>query len=183
MITYLTGDVLFSKCQTLVNPINCKGAMGKGLALRFKKRFPGMYEKYKDYCNRGLISPGKLWLYKGKENWVLNFPTKDDWRNPSKEEYIISGLEKFLQTYEDKGIKSIAFPLLGTGEGGLDRTTIVQLLDNYLSRCEIPVEVYTGYVPRSPMMIDCLERLCGQLTDYQKTVIREQICCENDENK
>ena len=145
MITYLTGDILFSKCQTLVNPINCKGAMGKGLALRFKKRFPGMYEKYKDYCNRGLISPGKLWLY--------------------------------------KGIKSIAFPLLGTGEGGLDRTTIVQLLDNYLSRCEIPVEVYTGYVPRSPMMIDCLERLCGQLTDYQKTVIREQICCENDENK
>ena len=151
MITYLTGDILFSKCQTLVNPINCKGAMGKGLALRFKKRFPGMYVKYKDYCSRGLITPGKLWLYKGKDNWVLNFPTKDDWRNP--------------------------------GEGGLDRTTIMQLLDNYLSRCDIPVEVYTGYVLRSPMMIHCLERLCGELTDDQKAIIREQICCEEDDNK
>jgi len=180
MIKYLTGDILFSKCQTLVNPVNCKGVMGKGLALRFKMRFAGMFEVYRRYCSKGLLTPGKLWLYKGKENWVLNFPTKDDWRMPSKEEYIISGLEKFLDTYEDKGIQSVAFPLLGTGAGGLDRTTVIQILDNYLSRCSISVEIYTGYVAHSPYMIDCLERLCGELTEEQKTVIRKNICCELD---
>lgn len=33
------------------------------------------------------------------------------------------------------------------------------------------------------MMIDCLEKLCGKLTDEQKTVIRGQICCEDNNYK
>ncbi len=67
-----------------------------------------------------MLEIGKLWLYEDKTKWILSFPTKDHWRNPSKIEYIELGLKKFVETYEDKGIHSISFPQLGTGNGGLD---------------------------------------------------------------
>ena len=35
-------DIFTLPVDTLVNPVNCKDAMGKGLALQFKHRFPGM---------------------------------------------------------------------------------------------------------------------------------------------
>jgi O-acetyl-ADP-ribose deacetylase (regulator of RNase III) len=40
MIKVLTGDILDSKAQTLVNTVNRVGIMGKGIALKFKERFP-----------------------------------------------------------------------------------------------------------------------------------------------
>jgi hypothetical protein len=115
-ITILTDRNIFdSQCQTIVNTINCVGVMGKGLSLEMKNRYPSMFEKYKEYCNRGLIDIGSLWLYKHvseKEitKRILNFPTKKDWRNKSEYEYIEKGMEKFINTYKEKGITSIAFP-------------------------------------------------------------------------
>ena len=83
------SNIFNSKCQTLVNTINCVGVMGKGLALEMKNRFPTMFEKYKDLCNKQLIDVGKLWLYKDfNGTWILNFPTKKHWKLNSEYEYI-----------------------------------------------------------------------------------------------
>jgi O-acetyl-ADP-ribose deacetylase (regulator of RNase III) len=142
MITIVDGDLFLSETQTLVNTINCVGIMGKGIALEFKKRYPEMFIKYQDVCSKGLIRPGKLWLYKSLDKWVLNFPTKDHWRNKSEVEFLISGLQKFLDTYENKGITSISFPLLGASNGGLDPSLSLDLMIKYLSECKIPVFIY-----------------------------------------
>lgn len=137
-------NIFNSKMQTIVNTVNCVGVMGKGIALVFKLRYPKMFDIYKDYCNRKLISIGKLWLYKDETNapWVLNFPTKFHWKYPSKIEYIEKGLQKFIETYKEKGITSIAFPMLGTHNGGLDKTEVLSLMTRYLSNCDIPIEIY-----------------------------------------
>lgn len=142
MITIVNGDLFNSKAQTIVNTINCVGAMGKGIALEFKKRYPEMYSKYLKLCDEGLIKIGSLWLYKTPEKWVLNFPTKDDWRNKSKVEYLELGLKKFVTTYKEKGITSIAFPLLGANNGGLNPSLSLDLMKNYLNQCDIPIEIY-----------------------------------------
>ena len=138
MVNVVKGNMFDSDAQVLVNTINCVGAMGKGIALTFKRLYPLMYKQYKTYCDKGMIKPGILWLYKDKETgqWVLNFPTKLDWRNPSKMEYIESGLKKFLYTYKEKEIKSIAFPLLGCSNGGLNADDVIPLMEKYLSQCE-----------------------------------------------
>ena len=98
----------------------------------------------KDYCHQHLINIGKLWIYKGDEKapWVLNFPTKFHWKYPSKYEYIEKGLAKFVETYKSHGIKSVAFPLLGTNNGGLDKQVVKDMMVRYLSECNIPVEIY-----------------------------------------
>lgn len=143
-IKYIHGNIFNTKCQTVVNTVNCVGVMGKGIAQVYKLRYPSMFEEYKEHCKNKLIKPGVLWLFNKQENapWILNFPTKVHWKYPSKIEWIKSGLEKFVETYEKKGITSIAFPLLGTHNGGLDTQTIKSLMDEYLGKCSIDIEIY-----------------------------------------
>ncbi len=150
-IHIIKGNIFNTKMQTIVNTVNCVGVMGKGIALVFKLRYPKMFDIYKDYCHRHLIDIGKLWLYKGeaKEPWVLNFPTKFHWKYPSKIEYIEKGLQKFVSSYKEKNITSIAFPLLGTNNGGLDKDEVLSLMESYLSECDIPIEIYE-YDPLAP---------------------------------
>lgn len=120
MLVYVNQDIFKSPAQVLVNTVNTVGVMGKGIAKRYKEVYPEMYNQYRDLCENNLLQIGKLWLYKTDTKWVLNFPTKKHWRNPSKLEYIESGLQKFVSTYEEKKITSISFPQLGVGNGGLD---------------------------------------------------------------
>lgn len=146
MITILEGDLFTAETQTIVNTVNCVGAMGKGIALEFKKRYPDMFVKYKGLCDRGLIQIGKLWLYKSPDKWILNFPTKEHWKNNSQPQYLISGLGKFVKTYKERGITSISFPLLGANNGGLDPKLVLDLMTNFLKQVDIPVHIYNNQV-------------------------------------
>lgn len=152
MLIYINGDMFSSPAQVLVNTVNTVGVMGKGVALTFKKIYPDMYDQYKIFCDNRQLTIGKLQLYKTPGKWILNFPTKENWRNPSKLEYIEAGLKKFCNTYKEKGIKSIAFPMLGCGNGGLDfETQVKPLMDKYLSSLDdIDIFVYLKdmtYIP------------------------------------
>lgn len=143
MLMYIEGNMFESPAQVLVNTVNTVGVMGKGIALTFKKVYPDMYKNYRYYCENKQFEMGKLYLYKTPGKWILNFPTKINWRNPSKIEYIEQGLKKFVASYKEKGIKSIAFPKLGCGNGGLNFETHVKpLMDKYLSNLDINVYVY-----------------------------------------
>lgn len=141
-VKIINGNIFTSKCQTIVNTINCVGVMGAGIALEFRLRYPEMYKKYVNLCNEKKIAPGMLWLYKSPEKWVLNFPTKNDWKDPSEEEYLHKGLEKFIGTYKVKNIQSIAFPLLGADKGKIDSETSLSIINFYLKNIDIETEIY-----------------------------------------
>ncbi|UPV77787.1 macro domain-containing protein [Bacillus rugosus] len=141
MITYVKQDIFESPAQVLVNTVNTVGVMGKGIAKRFKQIYPEMFEQYQYFCETKNLDIGKLWIYKSNHKWILNFPTKKHWRSPSKIEYIEEGLKKFVETYEEKGINSISFPLLGCGNGGLDwEKEVKPLMEKYLR--PLPIEVF-----------------------------------------
>ena len=154
MIELTTRNIFDSDKDVLVCPVNCHGVMGKGLALQFKQFYPDMFLKYKDICRQSLLIPGKLWLWKGngQSKDVLCFPTKLGWWKPSTKEYIKLGLEKFVNTYKSKNIKSIAFPLLGAGCGQLDKEVVLSMMRHRLSKCDdcyseicMPYEKNTHY--------------------------------------
>lgn len=140
MITYLEGDIFRSPAQVLVNTVNTVGVMGKGLALEFKNKYPEMFVKYKELCKNNSLSVGKLMLWYDSDYWLLQFPTKENWRNPSKIEYIEKGLATFVKRYSDYNISSIAFPKLGCGNGGLNWTEVKDVMEKYLS--DLPISVY-----------------------------------------
>ena len=95
----MTGDLFESPAQTIVNTVNTIGVMGKGLALRYKRTFPDMFEEYSDRCERGELDIGTLFLWRTSNKVVLNFPTKTTWRKPSQVDYIRRGLETFRANY------------------------------------------------------------------------------------
>jgi len=143
MILYVKGNLFQSPAQTLVNTVNTVGVMGKGVALEFKRLFPEMYSQYRALCESGQFKIGQLWLYKTPQKWVLNFPTKEHWRAPSRLEYIDAGLKKFVQVYSEMGIHSIAFPPLGCGNGQLDFENQVRpLMEHYLKNLPIDIFIY-----------------------------------------
>lgn len=150
MVEYVCGNIFDSRAQTLVNTVNCKGVMGKGLALEFKKRYPDMYDDYVKRCRAGEVNIGKPYLYRAKDRWILNFPTKDHWRRRSTLAYIEQGLRYFVAHYQEMGILSVAFPRLGTENGGLDWEQVQPIMERYLGNLEIDVEVYEYKPERRP---------------------------------
>ncbi|SHO80482.1 ADP-ribose 1''-phosphate phophatase related protein [hydrothermal vent metagenome] len=145
MIKIKKGNIFSTKCETIVNTVNCMGVMGAGIAYEFKLRHPDMFKKYKIVCDNNLIDIGKLSIYQvDSSNYkkILNFPTKKNWKYPSKIEYLEDGLKKFVDTYNEKNIKSIAFPLLGAGKGGISSEKSLDIMQKYLSKCDIDIEIW-----------------------------------------
>lgn len=124
MITFHQGNLLTAPVDALVNTVNTVGVMGKGIALMFKEAFPENFRAYAQACKAGEVATGRMFVHAtGKlsgPRWIVNFPTKQHWRNPSRIEWIIAGLADLRRVIVESGIRSIAIPPLGCGNGGLD---------------------------------------------------------------
>jgi O-acetyl-ADP-ribose deacetylase (regulator of RNase III) len=139
MISYIEGDLLSANTQAFVNTVNTIGVMGKGIALQFKERFPSNLNVYLAACKNNEMVPGKMLVVKeyiisGEEKIIINFPTKKDWKHPSKYEYIEEGLKDLVRVINEYNIHSIAIPPLGCGNGGLDWEIVKSLMKKYLER-------------------------------------------------
>jgi len=175
MISYLRTSILKSDAQTVVNTVNTVGVMGKGLAAEYRKLYPEMFERYREICSNQLLEVGKLWLWKGPTQWVLNFPTKVHWRHPSKIQYVEAGLKKFAQTFEERGITEIAFPRLGCGNGGLEWDDVRALMEHYLRPLPIPVYVHDHEIELGdPEHIEAKSggRGAGSFENFWKDLVR-----------
>ncbi|ERT04848.1 macro domain protein [Lyngbya aestuarii BL J] len=140
MLHYTDTTVFNVDVQTIVNTINCVGVMGAGLALEFQLRFPEMERDYVERCKKKEVKVGKPYLYRNyKRLWILNFPTKNHWRYPSKIEWIEEGLKYFATNYKRGGITSVAFPKLGCSNGGLAWADVSPLMEKYLQNLDIDV--------------------------------------------
>ena len=139
----ISGNIFNTKAMAVVNTVNCVGAMGKGIALDFKLRFPEMFKEYQRICFQHLLKPGQILPYKKSSPIILNFAIKDDWKEPSKIEWIEETLKKFVDNYKKLGITSVAFPWMGAMNGGLPIEVIKELTRKYLSSLDdIDIEVY-----------------------------------------
>ena len=147
MIKFIKGDLLKAEADALVNTVNTVGVMGKGIALQFKEAFPHNTKVYADACKKNELKTGQLlsvWdtnLLLGKK-LIINFPTKIHWRNPSKYEYIETGLIALVELIQKENILSIALPPLGCGNGGLDWNIVKSMIKKHLEPLSLIVLVY-----------------------------------------
>lgn len=144
-IIYKQGDILESEAQAIVIPVNCKGVMGKGLALQAKQKWPSVYDEYRQDCTSGVLRPGHIGVYRtyNQARLVFGFPTKDHWRNPSKLCWIRTGLEALHDEIIIQEVFTIAVPPLGCGLGQLHWADVRPLIEEQLSDIVgLTVEVY-----------------------------------------
>lgn len=119
-----------SKADCLVNTVNCEGYMGKGIAYQFKIQFPENNKAYVKECRNGNLKPGKVYTFVEEGITIVNFPTKDKWRENSKISYIENGLDAFLEELPKLNVKVIAIPPLGCGNGGLEWEKVRQIIES-----------------------------------------------------
>lgn len=154
-ITITHGDLLKqTDVDAIVNTVNCVGVMGKGIALQFKKKWPDNFVEYAKYCKLKHLRPGKVHIYKLEQSkhplFIINFPTKDHWKEKSRIEYIRYGLNDLIQKIKDLNISSIAIPPLGCGNGGLSWDLVRPLIEEAFRELpEVEVKLFEpNYIPK-----------------------------------
>jgi O-acetyl-ADP-ribose deacetylase (regulator of RNase III) len=123
-IELTTGDLLEQRVDAIVNTVNTVGVMGKGIALQFKRKWPANAKAYEAACKRKEVVPGKMFVFDNgglvEPKFIINFPTKRHWRQPSQMSDIDAGLVDLIAQVKRLNIRSIAIPPLGCGNGGLE---------------------------------------------------------------
>ncbi len=145
MLQYKTGDILAEETDALVNTVNCRGVMGRGIALQFKHAFPDNFKAYAEACKRQEVQPGRMFVFDTgrltNPRYIINFPTKRHWRGKSRMEDIEAGLTALQDVIRERKIRSLAIPPLGTGLGGLDwnevRLRIEEALGDFNDLCVV----------------------------------------------
>ena len=137
MIHFVHGNMFDTKYDAYINPVNCKGVMGKGLALEFKKRYPMNFILYKDICDQGKLKPGYVYWTRDitTNTIIINFVTKDHWKDPSRIEWIEEGCRNLKDYWlsDQNIIESVAIPKLGCGLGGLKWSDVRPILIKYFN--------------------------------------------------
>ena len=143
-----TGDMLVGagSFDALVNPVNTWGRAGRGLARRFRQLYPENYRAYAGICDKNLLVPGRMFTFDTgltTPRWIVNFPTKGFWKDPSRLADIERGLGALVKAIERRGISSIAVPALGCGLGSQAWEDVYPLIDTVLTReWDVQVVIY-----------------------------------------
>ena len=152
MITYRTGNILElignAEEIAVVNPVNCVGVMGAGLAKAFKEAMPPHYfSEYKYACEQKYLMLGHIdrdCLYWNLNHYIINFPTKNHWKDKSNLNYIVTALYELRELCDSgkpgSAIFKVAVPKLGCGLGGLDWNDVKQVISKVFDE-ESPIEV------------------------------------------
>lgn len=147
MIELTTGDILKDDSEAIVNTVNCVGIMGRGIALQFKNAWPENFKAYEVACKREEVQPGRMFVFDTEQltspRYIINFPTKRHWRGKSRMQDIDSGLTALVAEVQQRGIRSIAIPPLGSGLGGLEWTDVLPRIEQAMqSLPEVRVRIY-----------------------------------------
>lgn len=141
MLIETDKNVFGCNADAIVNTVNCVGFMGKGLALEFALRYPALEKAYIEDCKYKKVHTGKLNVYTIGGQTIINFPTKFHFKYPSQMSWIEDGLADFLAIYKKLGIQSVAFPLLGARNGGLDPNAVLMVMKRELAKAELTVYI------------------------------------------
>lgn len=186
------GNLLDQKVDALVNTVNCVGVMGRGVALQFKQSFPENFKRYAAACKSGDVVPGRMFIVANDNmfgaKWIVNFPTKLDWRFRSSYKYIESGLDALVGDIRRLGITSIAMPPLGCGLGGLDWRRVKRIIESKMGGLdgvevlvfepnqEVRHEAISSKVPnmtlgRAVLLVLFDRYICESMADYEFTLL------------
>jgi len=123
------GDITEEVVDAIVNPANSYGFMGGGVAYAIKKK--GGDEIEREAIRKGPTPVGKAiptTAGKLKAKFIIHVPTM---KNPAERigiENVRIATEAALKLASELGIKSIAFPGMGTGVGGVSKRDAARVM-------------------------------------------------------
>ena len=151
-LKFFAGNNIFrARTQALVNPVNCVGTMGKGLAKQFANRFPSILSPYRNACTTHALRPGTLQTLRVNHNtfpeYIINLPTKDHWCNPSTLAIVEAGIKALRAEIMTSQFISITVPPLGCGLGGLPVADVYHLFTKHLDHIDCNIQLIRPPLP------------------------------------
>ncbi|MBW8682712.1 macro domain-containing protein [Chitinophaga rhizophila] len=131
MVQYIEyGDIFgIEGVQNYAHGCNCAGAMGKGIAVAFKEKYPRMYVEYKRRCKTGEFRPGDIYPYKDAAGYVFNLGTQVSWTTRAELPAVEQSLRKMMTFAVENGVYRIALPKIGAGLGRLNWEEVKLVID------------------------------------------------------
>jgi O-acetyl-ADP-ribose deacetylase (regulator of RNase III) len=151
---FVSGDLFHHPgLEAFAHGCNCAGAMGKGIALEFRQRFPRMYAEYKQRCTDGRFVLGDVFVWAQEDGaggvTVFNLATQQTTRTRADIQAIETALVRMLAAAVAAQIDRIGLPRVGAGLGGLPWDEVRALLEKVGAATAIELIVFETYVPRS----------------------------------
>lgn len=127
----IKGNLFTSEAKAIGHGVNCKGAMGAGIAKLFRQEFPEMYEEYREICLRGELQPGEVftWWDERKNVWVYNIASQNNLGADARLEWFEEAAFSALAHADLNGVEEVAIPQIGCGIGGLDFSDVEPMLE------------------------------------------------------
>jgi O-acetyl-ADP-ribose deacetylase (regulator of RNase III) len=152
-ISFVSGDLFVNtyQAQAFAHGCNCAGSMGAGIAVGFRTRYPEMYEEYRRRCTvtPREFNPGDVFLWKDTaQPWVFNLATQENyWRSRATYAAVEQALIAMRALADEEGVRSIAMPRIGVGNGGLSWRRVREIVERVFSGWGDTVIVYEEYAP------------------------------------
>jgi O-acetyl-ADP-ribose deacetylase (regulator of RNase III) len=144
MIELVKGDLFAASPRALAHGCNCAGAMGKGIAVEFKRRWPKMYEEYHALCEAGRFQLGDVFAWSDGAVVIFNLATRKSFRGKVRGDLdaIARAAARMLSIAEERGIAEIGMPKIGAGLGGLDWEDVRAVLARAARSSAVKLKVF-----------------------------------------
>ncbi len=137
-----TGNLFDASQPALAHGCNCAGAMGRGIAVEFRKRWPDMFARYRELCQNGEFNPGDLFVWTADTRVIFNLGTQRTWRTKATPGAVRQALERMADHAAEHHIDAVAMPRIAAGLGGLDWHDVRAILDEVVPD-DLTVTVYS----------------------------------------
>lgn len=137
-----SGSLFDSSLTSLGQGVNIRGVMGAGIAVEFRRRFPQMYEHYREVCRLGALDPGYVHRFRENGINIYNIASQDEPGRHARVRWLRSGLERSLEIVADNGESGLAIPRIGCGIGGLEWDEVEEVIDEVADDFGVKVEVW-----------------------------------------
>ena len=128
---FTKGDMFAAEgLSAFAHGCNCAGAMGAGIAIEFKRRWPRMFDEYAARCADGRFGLGDVFTWTEDKVTVFNLGTQLHWRKKAQIPALGKALRKMAELAANAGIDRIGVPRIGAGLGGLDWMRVKRVLND-----------------------------------------------------
>lgn len=130
-MTVLQGDIAKITADAIINPTNSTYYMGGEVGIALEKvGGKDFSEAIKDLSSKGTLDLGEATICPGH-----NFPARfvifchgPSWQTADRERVLEKTIKNCLYVADQKNLKSIAFPSVGSGRGGFPKNTAAQII-------------------------------------------------------
>ena len=121
--------------DALAQGVNCQGAMGAGIATKFREMDEDMYQDYRDLCSRSGLPLGGLHTWRMADGrWIYNLASQFNLGKDARYPAIAASLTLALEHAVEHDVTSIGLPRIGCGIGGLDWVGVRQVIEDVAER-------------------------------------------------